>query len=138
MLRPGNSLLDSSRSARRASFRADQMRAVTRLFRAVKGLVSGLLSLVLELVLLWCLPFAYLTATYFVLDLPARWLAHRPLFGRWGMVVFLAALAICFTGVMRAVQNAEPIAPVRPRFAKALFGLSWVLALILTIGDLAG
>jgi hypothetical protein len=51
--------------------------------------------------------------------------------------MFAAAVAITAVGVSRALRDAPPVAPVRPRFAKAMLGLSWVAALLCTIGDLA-
>jgi len=53
------------------------------------------------------------------------------------VLIFLASITMGLVGLVRAVQNSAPIVPVRPQFAKAMFGLSWVAALLLTIGDLA-
>jgi len=36
---------------------------------------------------------------------------------------------------VRFAKGAEPIAPVRPRFAKTMLALSWLLALLCTVGD---
>ena len=118
--------------------RAERFKALSHLLRAVKGLFFGLFAVPVELAVLWGLPFLYLIAAYFVVDLPARRLANRPAYGGWGFLLFLAAFAISLTGLVRAVQGAEPVAPVRPKFAKAMFGLSFLAALLLTIGDLAG
>ena len=137
MLRPSDSLLGSSRAARRANVRAERVKALGHGVRAVRGLFSGLLGAVFGLVFLWIVPFVYLAAAYLLFDLPARWLAHRPAWGGWGALVFFASLVISIVGLGRALQDAEPVAPVRPKFAKAMFGLSFVAALILTIGDLA-
>lgn len=137
MLRPSDNLLDSSRAARRANLRAARLKAFGQLYRALKGLILGVLRIAWSLLLLWCLPFLYLTAAYMVLDLPARWLAHRDAWGGLGALVFAASVAVCLTGVSRAMHNAPPVAPVRPRFAKLMLGLSWVAAVLLTIGDLA-
>jgi len=90
-----------------------------------------------DLVLLCGLPFAYLAAAYLALDLPARWLAHRGAYGRWGLLIFAAAMVVSVIGVRRAVKDAPPIAPVRPKFAKVMLGLSWLTAVLCTMGDLA-
>src|SRR5438128_2105998 len=82
-------------------------------------------------------PLAYLFSAYLVLDLPARWFAHRGAYGRLGALLFLASVVLAFVGITRAVHDAPPIAPVRPKFAKAMLGLSWLAALLCTIGDLA-
>ncbi|HUJ26058.1 MAG TPA: hypothetical protein VLW85_08575 [Myxococcales bacterium] len=137
MLRPSNSLLGSSRAARRASVRAERLKALGHAARGVRAMVNALVGGALQLALLWTLPFLYLAAAYLALDLPARWLWHRPAFGGWGVVLFSAALTLCLVGIARAIQHAEPVAPVRPKFARAMLGLSWVAALLLTIGDLA-
>jgi hypothetical protein len=77
-----------------------------------------------------------MVSAYLALDLPARWIAHRDAWGGRGVIIFLAALVVGLIGVARAVQNAAPIAPVRPQFAKAMLAVSWVAALLMTIGDL--
>jgi len=92
---------------------------------------------VVELALLCGLPFAYLAAAYLALDLPARWLTSRGAYGRWGLLLFAAAVAVAVAGFRRALRDAPPIAPVRPKFAKAMLGLSWVAAILCTLGDLA-
>ena len=137
MLRPSNSLLGSSRAARRANVRAERIKALGHAARAGRSLLFTLVGGALQLALLWTLPFLYLAAAYFALDLPARWLWHRPAFGGWGVALFLGALTLCLVGIARAVQQAEPVAPVRPKFARAMLAASWVAALLLTIGDLA-
>ena len=137
MLRPSDGLLGSSKAARRASLRAERVKALGHAVRAIRGLVNGLVGGVFSVALLCALPFVYLAAAYLALDLPARWLAHRGAWGGWGLLIFLISLVISFVGLGRAVQGSEPVAPVRPKFAKAMFGLSWVAALLLTIGDLA-
>ena len=136
MLRPSDGLLGSSRAARRANLRAERMKALGQVARGVRGLVRGLIALVVDLVLLWALPFLYLAAAYFAVDLPARWLFHRGAWGSLGLLIFIGSAVICLVGIGRAVQDAAPIAPVRPRFAKSMLALSWLTALLLTIGDL--
>ena len=137
MLRPSNSLLGSSKGAVRASARAERVKALGSFFRAIKALILVLFAVAADVVLLWVLPFLYLAAAYFALDLPARWLAHRDAWGGWGLVIFLASMVVGIIGLARALQNQPPVVPVRPQFAKAMFGLSWVAALLMTIGDLA-
>ncbi len=136
VLRPARGLLESSRAARRASLRAERLKAVAHFARAIKGLLRGLFAAAIDLVLLLALPFLYLASAYLVLDLPVRWMAHRDAWGGWGVLVFLGAVTIGLIGIARAVQNAAPVVPVRPQFAKAMLGLSWVAALLFTIGDL--
>jgi len=105
--------------------------------RFFKGTIVRLVTMLVDLVLLWLLPFAYLTAAYLALDIPARWLSRRDAYGRWGLLMFAAAVAVELVGIARARRDAPPIAPVRPKFAKVMLGLSWVAAVLLTIGDLA-
>ena len=138
MLRPSSNLLGSSRSTYRANLRAERLRAVWQVGRALRSVVSALVNGVWELLLLCALPLAYLAAAYLVVDLPARWLTHRGAYGRFGLVLFLAAGGIAVAGIMRAVQDAPPIAPVSAKFAKVMLGLSWVAAVLGTIGDIAG
>jgi uncharacterized membrane protein len=138
VLRPSSNLLGSSRSAHRATLRAERLKTVWQVTRAVKGIVSVVVNAAVALVLLCGLPLAYLVSTYLVLDLPARFIGHRGAYGRVGALLFVGALGVAMIGIARAVQDAPPIAPVRPKFAKAMFGLSWLAALLCTIGDLAG
>jgi len=105
--------------------------------RFFKGTIVRLVTMLADLVLLWLLPFAYLAAAYLALDIPARWLTRRDAYGRWGLLLFAAAVAVELVGIARARRDAPPIAPVRPKFAKAMLGLSWVAAVLFTIGDLA-
>ena len=77
MLRPSNNLLGSSRSAHRANLRAERLRALWQIPRAVTSVVSSLVTAVVDLVLLCGLPLAYLASAYLVLDLPARFIGHR-------------------------------------------------------------
>jgi hypothetical protein len=137
VLRPSSNLLGSSRHAHRASLRAERLKALWHVVRAIKGTVSLMVGSAADLLLLCGLPLAYLFSAYLVLDLPARWFAHRGAYGKLGALLFLASAALAFVGIARAVQNAAPIAPVRPKFAKAMLGLSWIAALLCTIGDLA-
>jgi hypothetical protein len=137
VLRPSKSLLGSSRAAIRANVRAERAKALGHAARGVWAMVLAVFAIAFELLLLWTLPLLYLCAAYFAVDLPARWLWHRPAYGGWGVVLFIAAVTLGFIGLARAIQQSEPIVPVRPKFARAMFGLSWLAALLLTIGDLA-
>ena len=138
MLRPSSDLLGSSRAAYRRGVRAERLKALWHAWRGARGAVTRLVSVAVSLALLWGLPFAYLGAAFLAIDLPARWLAHRGAWGHWGALLFIAALAVSLVGIVRAVQDAPPIAPVRPKFAKAMLGLSWVAAVLCTVGDLVG
>jgi hypothetical protein len=136
MLRPSAGLLGSSRAARRANVRAERVKALGHAARGIRGLVTVLVVVSIDLVLLWALPFVYMISAYLALDLPARWIAHRDAWGGWGVIIFLGALVVGLIGIARAVQDSTPIAPVRPQFAKAMLAASWIAALLMTIGDL--
>jgi hypothetical protein len=137
MLRPSNSILVSSRAARARSVRAERLRALWHFFRGISGFVSDLWRTALDLFLLGALPVIYLAGAYLVLDLPLRFLAHRqgPTLAAVGEL--LLAGAVSFVGIARAVQDAAPVAPVRPRFARAMLLLGWVTALLLVVADIA-
>ena len=137
MLRPSNSLLGSSRGARRAHVRAERRKMMGRAVGQGWGLVGDLWGTALDLVLLVALPFVYLAASYLLLDLPLRWLLGREAPTLLAGGEFLVALVVSLVGLARVLQEAEPVTPVRPRFARIMFALSWVAALLLTIGDLA-
>jgi hypothetical protein len=137
VLRPSSNLLGSSRAAYRRGIRAERLKTVWHIGRMLKGVVSRGAGAVAALVLLWGLPFAYLFAAYLAIDLPARWLAKRGAYGNLGAFLFAAALAVAAIGIARAAKDAAPVAPVRPKFAKAMLGLAWVAAALFTIGDLA-
>jgi hypothetical protein len=127
VIRPSNSLLGSSRATRRATLRVERLRALSQIVRFFKGTIVRLITMLVDLALLWILPVAYLAAAYLALDIPARWLARRDAYGRWGLLLFAAAVAIELVGIAR----------VRPKFAKVMLGLSWVAAVLFTIGDLS-
>jgi hypothetical protein len=136
MLRPSDSFLSSSRAARRANVRAERVKWLGHAVRGVRSSVNDLFGGVIELLILCCLPLVYFVASYLSLDLPFRWLARRePLTGQSFLLFFVAA-AISLVGVARAMQHATPVAPVRPRFARAMLGLAWLAALLMTVGDL--
>jgi len=137
VLRPSDNLLGSSRAAYRRGIRAERLKSLWNLWRVLKGSVSRAVAAVTEVVLLCGLPFAYVISAYLAIDLPARWLTHRDAYGHVGILLFIASLAMALIGIARAAQDAAPIAPVRPKFAKAMLALSWGAALLFTIGDLA-
>jgi hypothetical protein len=138
MLRPSNSLLGSSRAARRANIYAERRKWLVHVIFALAGAFAELALGAFDMVLLCALPLLYMVSSYLVLDLPARWLAHRQPATTLTVLVFIAALAISLTGIVRMVQDLPPLAPVRPRFARTMLALGWVAALILTVGDLVG
>ncbi|HEX4382446.1 MAG TPA: hypothetical protein VH083_05840 [Myxococcales bacterium] len=135
MLRPSNSLLGSSRAARRANVRAERVKTLSALARWTRGTVGKTVSGVVGLLLLWGLPLLYLAASYQVIDLPARWLSGRGRFTWNELVIFLIAVIVGLVGLTRAIQGVPPVAPVRPKFARIMFGLSWVAGLLMTISD---
>lgn len=135
MLRPANSLLTSSRATQRANINAERLKIFGHIARALKSLVNDVAGTAVDLVLLCTLPLAYLVSSYLVLDLPARWVAHRQSATSTAALLFLAALAISVISLVRFAKGAEPIAPVRPSFAKTMLALSWLLALLCTVGD---
>jgi hypothetical protein len=137
VLRPSDNLLGSSRAAYRRGIRAERLKSLWNVWRVLKGFVSRAVGAITELVLLCGLPLAYVVSAYLAIDLPARWLTHRAAYGHVGVLLFVASLAVALIGISRAAQDAAPIAPVRPKFAKAMLALSWAAAVLFTIGDLA-
>jgi hypothetical protein len=137
MLRPSNSLLGSSRAARRANVRAERVKTLSALARWTRGTVGQTVKSAVGLVLLWGLPLLYLAASYQVIDLPARWLSGRQHMSWNELAVFLGAFIVGLVGLTRAIQGVPPVAPVRPKFARAMFGLSWLAGLLMTISDLS-
>ena len=136
MLRPSSNLLGSSRATHRASLRAERLRSLWQLTRALRALFGILFGTLYDLALLVGLPVAYLAAAYLALDLPARFFAHRGAYGRFGLLLFVAAIVVAATGIVRAAQEAPPVAPVSPKFARTMLTLSWIAAVLGTIGDL--
>jgi len=137
MLRPSNSLLGSSRAARRRNVRDERVRALGSLAKGTTGAVQNLFGTAFDLLLLGGLPLLYLAASYLAFDLPARWIWGRESVSLLSVVEFLAALAISLVGIARVLQKAQPIAPVRPEFARLLLLGSWGLGVIFTVADLA-
>jgi hypothetical protein len=137
VLRPSDNLLGSSRAAYRRGIRAERLKSLWNVWRVAKGGVSRAVTATTAVLLLCGLPFAYLVSAYLAVDLPARWLTHRGAYGNVGVLLFVASLAVALIGIARAAQDAPPIAPVQPRFARTMLALSWVAAVLFTIGDLA-
>jgi hypothetical protein len=137
MLRPSNSLLGSSRAARRATVRAERAKAIGNVARGARSAAFGTISGVLQLVFLCVLPFLYLTAAYLVFDLPARWLSGREPASWLTLLEFVASIVTGLVGLTRAVQLVQPLAPVRPQFARTMFALAFVAGFLMTLGDLA-
>lgn len=112
------------------------MRALGSMARGTSGIVQDLFGTAYDLLLLAGLPVLYLAASYLVLDIPARWMAGREPLSLWSAGELLIALVVSLIGVARVLQEAPPVAPVRPRFARALLLASWIAGLVFTIGDL--
>jgi hypothetical protein len=137
MLRPSNSLLGSSRAARRANVRAERVKNLSALARWTRSAFGKTVNGVVGLLLLCGLPLLYLAASYLAIDLPLRWLSGREQFSWNGLIFFLGAIIVGLVGLTRAVQGTPPLAPVRTKFARIMFGLSWLAGILMTIGDLA-
>lgn len=137
MLRPSNSILGSSRAARRAGVRADLTRMVTHVGKGVSRATSDLYGTAVDLLLLALLPPLYLAAAYLSLVLPLRWLFGREPLSLMGVGTWCLAAIVDAAGITRAVQGAAPIAPVRSPFARALLVVAWSTALLLAVADLA-
>jgi hypothetical protein len=135
MLKGG--FLDSSRAARRAHARAERRKFVAGSVRTVSVVVRDLRGSALDVTLLLALPLVYAAAAYLVVSLPARWVTRRTPFTGTSFLWFSGAVVISIIGLVRALQNAPPVAPVRPKFAKAMFAVSWAAALLMTLGDLS-
>src|SRR5947209_20555563 len=118
MLRPSDSLLYSSRSARRAHARQERSRAVAKGARSLWDGVRELLGLAVDAVLLLGLPVLYLAASYLVIDLPLRWMFTAERLSLLGAGELLAALVVSLIAIARVLQQAPPIQPVTPQFAR--------------------
>jgi hypothetical protein len=138
MLRPTQSLLASSRSERRRAFRHDVARGLWSRIRRLAGTVAELAGAAWDLAVLCGAPVAYLAASYLVLDLPARWVFGGARFSWFGLLLFACAAGLSALGISRAMSGAPPVVPVRPVFARAMLGVSWAVALLLTVADLSG
>jgi hypothetical protein len=130
-------MLASSRAANRRSSRDDRRRALSRFVRFLFRVVGTLCGIVFDLVLLAGTPVAYLAASFALFNLPAGWLfGHRPLTGM-SIGLFAGALLVTAFGIFRAVQGAQPVVPVRPKFAMAMLALGWATGFLLAIVDLS-
>jgi uncharacterized integral membrane protein len=129
--------LGSSRAARRANVRARRAKALSGAAKGARNAVLGFLNGAVGLILLCVLPLLYLTASYFTIDLPLRWINGTEQATWPAVVVFVAAIVVGLVGLARAIQGAPPVVPVRSRFARVMFALSWVAGILMTIGDLA-
>jgi uncharacterized membrane protein len=130
-------MLASSRAATRRSAREDRKRALVRFFRFLFGMAGTLCGMVFDLLLLGGTPIAYLSASFAVFDIPAGWMfGQKPLTGL-SVGLFAAALLVSAFGIFRALQGAQPVAPVRPKFAKAMLALGWATGFLLAIADLS-
>ncbi len=138
MLRPSGSLLASSRAAQRRTLRLEVVRLVAAFTRKTGAAVADLVGTAADLLLMFGLPLLYAVAAYLTLDLPARLFAGRVRFSGTGLLVFLAALGVSLLGVSRTLRGAQPVAPVRPKFARAMLLATWAAALLLVVADLAG
>ena len=138
MLRPSGSMLASSRSAWRRSFRMEVVRLSTAIARKTSALVVDVVGSLADLLVMLGLPIVYAVGAYLTFDLPARLLAGRVRFSGTGFLVFLAALGVTLLGISRMLRSAAPVAPVRPKFARAMLLATWAAALLLTLADLAG
>jgi hypothetical protein len=138
MLRPSGSLLASSRAAQRRTFRVETARMFSGAIRKTSAAVVDVCGAAYDLVVLLALPLVYFAAAYLVLDLPAGLIARRTHFSSLGLLTFAAAVGVSLLGLSRAMRDAPPVVPVRPRFARAMLLVAWSAALLLTVADLAG
>jgi len=138
MLRPSGSLLASSRAAHRRTFRVEFGRTLSVLIRKSSAAVVDICGAAYDSALLLVLPLLYFASAYLVLDLPAGLIAGRTHFSSLGLLTFAASLGISLLGISRAMRDAPPVVPVRPRFARAMLLAGWSAALLLTVADLAG
>jgi hypothetical protein len=137
MLRPSTSILDSSRAALKQHVRAQRLRAFGHVTRFVRVVTSNVAGSTIDLFLLAALPLLYAVGAYLTLDLPLRWATGYAKVSLLGLLLFACAALVSLVGIMRAVQEAPPVAPVRPRFARAMLVFSWIGALICAIADVA-
>ena len=139
MLRPqSNRFLGSSRAERRRNLRRERGRAMGELFDALRGIVTALTAGLIALFLLWGLPVLYAASAFLTLALPLRWITGRAPFSIWGLLELLCAIAISVMGLARAALGSEPVAPVRPPFARAMLGFCWLGALLVALADVWG
>jgi ABC-type siderophore export system fused ATPase/permease subunit len=137
MLRPSSSILNSSRAARTQHVRAQRLRALAQVTRVVRLVAGNVAGSVIDLFLLGALPLLYAVGAYLTLDLPLRWATGHAKISLPGFMLFVGAALVSLVGILRAVQEAPPVAPVRPRFARAMLVFGWAGALICAIADVA-
>jgi hypothetical protein len=137
LLRSNNNFLGSSKAARRRNVRAERAKAFAGVVRGSRKTVGRLVSFVVGLLLLCGLPLLYLAASYLAIDLPLRWMQGREPATARTLLMFAVAIVVALTGLVRAIQGSPPVAPVRPRFARAMYALSWVTGLLFTLSDLS-
>ena len=138
VLRPSGSLLASSRAAQRRTVVREASRLAYSTARKVAAALTDVLGAALDVVVMVGLPILYAASAYLTLDLPARLFAGRVHFSAVGFLFFLAAVGVSLLGLSRALREATPVAPVRPKFARAMLLAGWAAALLLTVADLAG
>ena len=137
VLRPSGSLLSSSRAARRAHSRAERRKALSSGVRSLSGVFGELVGFSWDLLLLVGLPVLYLGAAYLVLDVPSRWLFAQERVTALALLELCAGLAVSLIGFVRVLQQAQPIQPVTPQFARRALMAGWIAAALFTFGDLA-
>jgi hypothetical protein len=138
MLRPSTgSILGSTRAERRRNLRREQMRAVGGAAKSATALGTGLVGLAFLLGLPWAVPIVYLAGAYLALSLPLRWAAGHEAFTLTTFGEFAAGVVVTAIGAMRAQQKMEPVAPVRPEFARGMLFAGWAGAFLLAVCSLA-
>jgi hypothetical protein len=80
----------------------------------------------------------YLAASYLVLDVPARWLSGREPATLLGVAELAFGVIISLLALVRVLQQAPPIPPVSPQFARRALLAGWLAALLFTVADVAG
>jgi hypothetical protein len=137
MLRPSNSILNSSRAALKQHVRAERLRAFGHVTRFARIVSTNVVGSVADLFLLGALPLLYAIGAYLALDLPLRWATGQTKISLIGFGLFACAALVSSLGIARAVQGAPPVAPVRPQFARTVLAVNWAVALICAIADVA-
>ena len=138
VLRPSSSLLYSSRAARRAHTVAETRKAAFGAARSLSGVIRELIGFGVDLALLVGLPILYLMAFWFVLDVPARWAFAGQSVTALTVAELVAGGLISLIALARMLQQAPPIQPVTPQFARRSLLVGWFAALLFTIGDING
>jgi hypothetical protein len=139
MLRPkANGFLGSSRAERRRNMRREKVAAVGAIFDALQGIGLALGAALSAVFLLWGLPLLYCASSFLCLALPMRWVTGRAPISWLSALELLLAVAIALVGVVRAFRGDEPVAPVRPVFARTMLGLCWIGSFLLMLVDIWG